>query len=234
MRVHFVLNLTVSPFGPTTMKFQPLILCTFVLSAAFSHLTQAQAGVIFNISGEAGSDIVTVSVSGAGTWTRSGVAGTIGALDFNDFVSFQSLPKGSTFNPTSAPIISGNITFINHGKQTFSIERLSIIDGDTQGIPGFNAFGLETDVYSFVEGLSYSISGTATFSLSTLGLNATYDDLNPGTYNATNFFSSGFGAIEAAQLTVQPPSSGVVPEPASLSVWGIGLLGLSLVRRRKA
>ncbi len=211
------------------MRMTTLCSCCVIFTITVFAAAQAQADVSIDVTGTPGSDIISVTMSGSGIWQGNKPAGYIGG-NF-DFVSFETPPpKSPPFVPTPAPLLTGSFSLsVSPKLPAIPLNELFIADGP----PSFDFFGISPGVaFNSVAGLPYSVSGSGTFSLSTLGLNGKFDDLTPGTYTTTDFSGTGVGTVESIQLTIHPASAAAVPEPSSLFV--IGLVGATCcVRRRR-
>jgi len=109
----------------------------------------------------------------------------------------------------------------------------SMIDNNDDGdddVPADPATGNQYDTYLFLPSLaagSYTVSISA-FSNFPAGNNLSYGFENDGTFNGRTA-SWAFDVLGVGEATLQN-----VPEPATAALFTVGLLGLGMVRRRRA
>jgi hypothetical protein len=164
------------------------------------------------------------SVSYSGGTLGSNVNGaiknlTLGGGSVDMFMTFTSTPLDFVLNglgPGSSTICSGaiglNQTCSAAAGSPFILTNL----GANTGV-SLTAFGTAND------GTTGSAGWTGAFTTQLAGLTLS---------QVLSIISSG-GAIDSTHSASFTVTSATVPEPATLSMMGIGLLGLGLLRRRK-
>jgi hypothetical protein len=202
--------------------------------------TDAAADLIayWNFNSYDGSATIVPASLGAGTLTITG---------FPD-ANLQNL-AGTTINALAADPAGASLTVtsnVNNGDfltLEFSMsgyEDLVLTYATRRTSTGFNSdmWSYSTDGLTFVPfGLAVNPTTSTTFDLITRDFSsiATLDDestvyLRYEFFGATN--SSGNNRIDNIQLNASAASVAVVPEPSTMALMSLGLVGLTFVRRR--
>lgn len=221
------------------MKFSKFLAPIAVAAASLFAASSSQAAFILTI---AGSGTTTVVDNGVGD-----LAGTSGAIAWFGIIDGYSVSFASgtaaddPFNLHLTATVSGNGNALN--ALTFSLTKT-----DITAAPGLTSVNGGGGSYGIVPGGSYSWAsyvdasntafGTATqvASLSGAGYSSGVAtlDLSPA-YSSTLIATFDFsGASTIGQFTASTDFGTNVPEPASIALVGLALLGAGVASRRKA
>jgi hypothetical protein len=150
--------------------------------------------------------------------------------------------EGQSFNPTGG-VTGGVLRIVRSGSGLFNFLSLdySAYDGSNQGSQTLTLSGYLAHALIGTE--TYTLGNTATFfpqysnwttELASVLAGLDLDDLeitlNAGSNGGGDFFNQSVDNIVVT--AVDPPSN--VPEPGTLSLLGLGLLGAGAMRRLKA
>jgi hypothetical protein len=217
MKAYFHVLLATTAFGTT-----------LALSAPAAHAIPILS---FSQSGQ-GDTVTGTRTLGATTIDAVNVPISIGQIAASPTPSLTGLVFNLSLASTSAAtVVGGNI--IEHFSGTFGItgNGHNYLSGSLVDL----AFGQNT---SFVLSASTPPSGAVTFTsdyITTLGLDRgasfSFADVSPG-LSITNGSINSFVSSVSGTFSANTPSV-TVPEPASLAVLGIGLLGLAVAYRRR-
>lgn len=225
-------------------------LATVCLTAGLLFSAHANAGAViaaFDFENEAaGSLTANASATGAGI-TGAVFGGTKGdsrVLTFadNTYTSAALFPNanGTALNffsfTTSSSLDLGALSFEAGHNDIPNVSRNFEVRLSPEGTsaPTGN-FGPATAGWTLLSTLSmpfgFANSGTPNFSLDLTGIT-----LGPGTYQVAFGAQAGNINIGTTQLFMDDVilTAADVPEPGMLAVFGLGLVGLGLARRRKA
>lgn len=175
-------------------------------------------------------DVLANGPGGADSFTN----GTSLAYDYNGWVQSDFLIQwyGNSFNPASIGPQAASDNYVQLANdfigadQLFNRESYQWMDGSTNF---YSSAGLtrQSSDPSWLTDLTFPAGlGLATGP-------AAFNQLNFGEYSqsASGTYAGFSGMATLSSLTVRPNS---VPEPGTLVLFGIGLIGLGLCRRRQA
>ncbi len=139
----------------------------------------------------------------------------------------------ATFQPSDPMTIDG--TFTLDGTDTF---RENIDSGsnfgalDVQGAPGTAVIDGTLDI-NLPDGFAFLTNGESFTILDAMGgLSGTFSSIVGDTFGSSGTWSVEYSA-DAVTLTANVPTSTTTPEPATLFLFGTGLLGLAWLATRK-
>jgi fibronectin-binding autotransporter adhesin len=179
---------------------------TLLLSAAntFTGPTSVSAGTLALGAGGSLADSAAISVASGATFDVSALTGGL------TIAADQSLGGAGS--------ILGSLAFGADSKLAFS-SSLTVNSGTVT----FNGFGINDII-----GLDGNLVSAGTYTL--LGGDATFDltnALNVGAVNAVDIGGGKTAYLQQGSLQVE-----VVPEPAGVAVWGLGLVVVGVAARR--
>jgi hypothetical protein len=185
---------------------------------------EATVGLIGDGSAAAG---VTNAITSSIRFTYAGPATT-----FN--IKFDATAYMETF-VSAFPKLPAVASAIANFSQIFTLKDLNTVSNVLNWTPGTAAsVGTSIDAFNMTENVS-SDQVTAQFSTTSLPTGQTYGVAQTGQFFATSSLAlvTGHTYNLTASTNTSVSASLKVPEPASIALFGLGLLGLSQIRRKK-
>jgi len=207
-----------------------------VLLAAYLSMTPltSHADVVVRLSGEVDSSIITVDVSGSGTWSNNRNSAYMMWASTSNFIP-DSLSMSTSVSNVDAylaltPIGTGIV--MDYGSTQVNLDRV-YFDHDA----GANSddFGLGTSAGKFKanSGDSYRISGSATIDLSVLSTDFVFGDFENTVFSEPSSSGHLVGALNGTVVEAAAMPVSAVPLPASAALFLPGALGLVGFRKLK-
>lgn len=199
-------------------------------------MVPARADLVVEITGQPGSSIIWVTISGSGTWQADDLGFIVGnGIGWSGDFAGDDLGSLDAF-VDAAPILTGALTLDNAGTLVNLTSLILDSDGASFGADDFALLALGNSV-SVLENQAYSFSGTASFDLGTLGdpdlgALATFDDLSIGTFVTTDPTAFPDG-LDVGSVTLQISAVAGVPEP-SAALLGVVVAGLAALGRLRS
>lgn len=200
------------------------------VAAAALFASPASATLMISVTGSSGAGVTTWELSGTSSASDSGTVRTpAGSASFSpdDSMEIGSPNSGSFIIPAI-----NNTLFAVTGAASVTIgadtETITHIFLDDDGV-AFDDLGIRTS--SSIGYLSTEMSSW----MGSFTVNLDIDTFTPGTYALAGVVNGFFNGPDFAQAgDVSLTISKKVPEPGTLALFGLGLAGLGIARRRKA
>jgi len=199
------------------------------------------ADLFVDIEGTPGSSLVSMTISGSGTWGATETEDVILYNAVDGAFAGSALAIGSgDLNPSDSDWISLNSSFtLDNNGTPVVFDRIYIQDEGSAAVDDIS-LGTSSGNFTSTAGTPWSIpETTVTFDLALLGdpdSGAIFDDLGIGTHPATIYNGSHqTGALTLnVSAAAQPTDAKAIP---TMSVWGLGILaglmGLLVFRRQQ-
>jgi hypothetical protein len=193
-------------------------------------LTRIISGVLFSIAlGSANATVIGFEGGLDPAFTYSGVAQEDGPVltgsGYNNVMAFTG-SKGFAFNPSE--VSPSSFFLVGSSSATFFLD--SFVIAGAWGTQTLTISGLNNGIQLFSQTLAVSLAPTV-FTADWAGI----DQLRIATGSdfVQDFSLSGRGQHWALDnLTINEAAT--VPEPSSLAIVGLGLIGLAIARRKRA
>jgi hypothetical protein len=169
----------------------------------------------------------------ASTVTSGTVENTSSEIAFGSGSFVESQTSFQLGNSTIDNAIAANLTissgyFLTIGGIDYDIVGLA--SGESMQVNGLTANGDTTGSYNSSDAFYTMVEGNGTFAIDFSTYSATLTSISPAgdTVSATLTGSGALVGVVTYNYTAAP-----VPEPTTMALFGIGSLGLFLIRRRK-
>ena len=210
----------------------------FCLGILFVTTAQANANLVLRLAGETGSNVISYEASGSVTVTQgfSSLSSSLGLAPDTTGVWTSSFDNnlGDILRNFANANFNDNLVLggggVSYRKNGVEFGIIDLIDLDPTNTAGGDDIELDpTNVINYpslVAGDILSWVGSGTFVLED---GETFDTLFVGTGTFQNPIDGGFYQVIIEEGRITP----VIPEPTSMALLGMGLLGAGCVYRRR-
>ncbi|QDT63397.1 PEP-CTERM sorting domain-containing protein [Calycomorphotria hydatis] len=198
------------------MQIKNLSFMACCIASFYVLMSSAQAALIVELEGTTGDSVIDILISGSvSASSNTSTSGYSLESSTDDFIQ--------TFIGSS-PITSGSLSIDSQSTSTSSIIDDIFLDIFSDEI----RLRFPSSV-SFLAGEVFDFSGSAQFTLAS----GTFDSVfNLGTFNNVSPTFSPFVG-NGGTIIISERSEAIVPEPTSIALAGLGVMGLFVAARRR-